>query len=306
MGKDSVMIIHMGGVYGDKPSTLERFKLNFKRLQPNVAARVVLENDELCYNVDDLWPVCDELNIPIIFDYHHDWIHPSSEPPSVLIPRIATLWERRGIKMKQHLSEPRPGAETIMERRAHADRCQNLPPDLPDDCDLMIEAKDKEQAVFELYRIYGLEDVVHDNLRPANPNPSKQTNGRKSSKRKTKKMGEDSEGESVVLSDVEKEGDGGIGDEAQESQNIQAVHKTPKRRVTKGKVKMGQSRESSESGVKVEPSGEVRQSPETTSASDEQVMTPATTKAPAKCGRPRKVVAPTDAETQGLKEDQDS
>jgi UV DNA damage endonuclease len=88
-----------------------------------------------------------------IFDYHHDWINPSSEPPSVLIPKIAETWKKRGIKMKQHLSEPRPGAESVMERRAHADRCQNLPPDLPVDCDLMIEAKDKEQAVFELYRM---------------------------------------------------------------------------------------------------------------------------------------------------------
>ena len=88
-----------------------------------------------------------------IFDYHHDWIYPSSSPPSVLIPKIAETWKKRGIKMKQHLSEPRPGAVSVMERRAHSDRCQNLPPDLPDDCDLMIEAKDKEQAVFELYRI---------------------------------------------------------------------------------------------------------------------------------------------------------
>ena len=30
-----------------------------------------------------------------------------------------------------------------MEKRAHADRCKALPPDLPDDVDLMIEAKDK-------------------------------------------------------------------------------------------------------------------------------------------------------------------
>ena len=46
----------------------------------------------MCYNVDDLLPVCEELNIPIIvstfvfrldlgrslgrqFDYHHDWIY---------------------------------------------------------------------------------------------------------------------------------------------------------------------------------------------------------------------------------------
>ena len=41
--------------------------------------------------------------------------------------------------MKQHLSEPRPGAVTIMEKRAHADRCQSLPEALPDDVDLMIE-----------------------------------------------------------------------------------------------------------------------------------------------------------------------
>jgi UV DNA damage endonuclease len=41
--------------------------------------------------------------------------------------------------MKQHLSEPRPGAESVMERRAHADRCQYLPEALPDDVDLMIE-----------------------------------------------------------------------------------------------------------------------------------------------------------------------
>jgi UV DNA damage endonuclease len=88
-----------------------------------------------------------------IFDYHHDWINPSSEPPSVLIPKIAETWKKKGIKMKQHLSEPRPGAESVMERRAHADRCKDLPPDLPVDCDLMIEAKDKEQAVFELYRM---------------------------------------------------------------------------------------------------------------------------------------------------------
>ncbi|WVF68238.1 UV damage endonuclease UvdE [Kwoniella sp. CBS 6097] len=215
IGVEGVMIIHMGGIYGDKESTLARFKENYTtRLSDNIKKRLVLENDEICYNVDDLMPISRELNIPIIFDYHHDWIYPSAQPPSVLIPQIAEIWKKRGIPMKQHLSEPRPGAESVMERRAHADRCQNLPPDLPDDVDLMIEAKDKEQAVFELYRIYGLEDVIHDNLRPPDPNPSMHTKGRKSSlKKKQKETGEvDSEGEPINLSEIEKEGDGGIGD----------------------------------------------------------------------------------------------
>ncbi|WRT69727.1 UV damage endonuclease UvdE [Kwoniella shivajii] len=215
IGIEGVMIIHMGGIYGDKESTLARFKENYTtRLKDNVKKRLVLENDEICYNVDDLMPLCNELNIPIIFDYHHDWIYPSSEPPSVLIPKIAETWKKRGIPMKQHLSEPRPGAESVMERRAHADRCKSLPEDLPDDVDLMIEAKDKEQAVFELYRIYGLEDVIHDNLRPPDPNPGMHTKGRKSSlKKKVKETGDvDSEGEPINLSDIEKEGDGGTRD----------------------------------------------------------------------------------------------
>ena len=32
-----------------------------------------------------------------------------------------------------------------------------------------MQAKDKEQAVFHLYRIYGLADVIHENLRPEKP-----------------------------------------------------------------------------------------------------------------------------------------
>lgn len=72
-------------------------------------------------------------------DYHHDWINPSSRSLTELIPIVNETWRRRGIKVKQHHSEPRPGAESVMEKRAHADRCQSLPQGLPDDIDLMIE-----------------------------------------------------------------------------------------------------------------------------------------------------------------------
>lgn len=40
--------IHMGGIYGDKPSTLARFKENYTtKLSENVMKRLVLENDEV-------------------------------------------------------------------------------------------------------------------------------------------------------------------------------------------------------------------------------------------------------------------
>ncbi|KAI8989013.1 UV-endonuclease UvdE-domain-containing protein [Trametes punicea] len=170
LDQDSVMIIHMGGIFGDKQATIERFKEVYRtRLTDEMRARLVLENDEMCYNADDLLPVSEELNIPLVFDYHHNWIYPSELPIPELIERINAVWHRKGIKPKQHLSSPCPGAETVMEKRKHADRCYELPPELPDDMDLMIEAKDKEQAVFHLYRIYNLHPVVYENLRPEKP-----------------------------------------------------------------------------------------------------------------------------------------
>jgi UV DNA damage endonuclease len=56
-------------------------------------------------------------------DYHHDWINPSKLPTPLIMPEILATWNvRGGVRVKQHLSEPRKGAVTIMEKRGHADR----------------------------------------------------------------------------------------------------------------------------------------------------------------------------------------
>jgi len=65
---------------------------------------------------------------------------PSNHELPDLLPLVAAGWARKGIRQKQHLSEPRPGAESVMEKRAHADRCVTLPEVLEGgEVDLMIE-----------------------------------------------------------------------------------------------------------------------------------------------------------------------
>lgn len=162
--RDAVMILHMGGVYGDKAATLDRFRKNYAKLSPSVKARLVLENDDVGWTVHDLLPVCEELDIPLVLDFHHHNIlfdsakcregtYDISRPE--LQERIAGTWKRKGIKQKMHYSEPCPGAVTPRDRRKHSPRVATLPP-CPPDMDLMIEAKDKEQAVFELMRNFKL------------------------------------------------------------------------------------------------------------------------------------------------------
>lgn len=89
---------------------------------------------KLCYKAADLLPICTELAVPLVFDYHHDMLNPSPGlAPSAIIAQANEIFRRRGIRPKQHYSEPRAGAVGIMELRAHSDRCQGLPEGLSDD-----------------------------------------------------------------------------------------------------------------------------------------------------------------------------
>jgi UV DNA damage endonuclease len=194
--RDAVMILHMGGIFGDKAATLDRFRENYAQLSPSIKKRLVLENDDVCYSVHDLLPICEELNIPLVLDYHHhnlvfdaDKIREGTLDIMKLYDRITATWTRKNITQKMHYSEPTPAAITARQRRKHNPRVATLPPCAPD-MDLMIEAKDKEQAVFELMRTFKLpgydtfNDVLpyvrNDENRPWKP-PKKKTPKKKKS-----------------------------------------------------------------------------------------------------------------------------
>ena len=156
------MILHLGGVFGDKAATLDRFRENYIKLPQGVKDRLVLENDDVSWSVHELLPLCEELNIPMVLDFHHhniifdpDQIREGTKDIVDLFPRILATWKRKNITPKMHYSEPTPAAITGRQRRKHNPRVATLPP-CPPDMDLMIEAKDKEQAVFELMRTFKL------------------------------------------------------------------------------------------------------------------------------------------------------
>ncbi|KAI1272193.1 UV-endonuclease UvdE [Xylaria sp. FL0933] len=212
--RDAVMIIHMGGVFGDKAATLDRFRDKYSKLSDEVKARLVLENDDVSWTVHDLLPVCEELNIPFVLDFHHHnimfdagSIREGTKDIMELYPRIKATWDRKGITQKMHYSEPCPEAVTPRQRRKHRPRVLTLPP-CPNDMDLMIEAKDKEQAVFELMRTFRLpgwdtfNDVIpyerEDEGRPR-PKPS---NKKKKPRKKKGKTDEDTE-DVMVEDDLE-------------------------------------------------------------------------------------------------------
>lgn len=156
LNQDSVIIIHGGGVYGDKSAAIERLSNNFLRLPENVQKRVVLENCEMSYCIDDLLPISEKLNIPIVVDFHHDQIYNSSNKIDFYFERIFKVWKIRGIKPKVHVSNSVPGikeTDSKTARRKHSDYINFLHDPLyliKFPIDIMLECKMKEQSILRL------------------------------------------------------------------------------------------------------------------------------------------------------------
>lgn len=45
--RDTVIILHMGGVFGDKAATLDRFRESYAKLSQSVKSRPMLENNDV-------------------------------------------------------------------------------------------------------------------------------------------------------------------------------------------------------------------------------------------------------------------
>lgn len=156
MGADSVMIIHGGGVYGDKEKSLKRLEENLLKLPENVRNRIVLENCEMAYCVEDLLDISERTGVPIVMDFHHDDIHPSKKPIHEYFDRVFTVWNKRGIKPKVHVSNSVPGikeTDNKTARRKHSNYISFLHESLMKitfPIDVMLECKMKEQAILRL------------------------------------------------------------------------------------------------------------------------------------------------------------
>lgn len=138
--------IHVGGVYGDKQSAMERWVENFRLLDENTKKRLTIENDDKqsAYTVRDLLYIHEHTGIPIVFDYHHHTCHPDGMTHQEALTIAMSTWPK-GIVPAVHISEPRDEKNF----RAHHDYVVNEVNTYGYDIDIMMEAKAKELAVLE-------------------------------------------------------------------------------------------------------------------------------------------------------------
>ena len=146
--------IHIGGAYGDKSSTLQRFHQNLKQLPSEIKRVMTLENDDKTYDVLETLMTCERENVPMILDYHHHMANPGEVDLPLYLQRIFQTWKTRNLIPKVHLSSPK----SDQALRSHAGFVSidfvlpflKMAKELNQDFDIMIEAKQKDLAMQRL------------------------------------------------------------------------------------------------------------------------------------------------------------
>jgi UV DNA damage endonuclease len=126
LGLQAVVVIHVGGVYGDKVSGRRRWIETYARLSSSVRRRLVLENDDIRYSAADVLAIHAETGVPLILDYLHFWCN---NPEELDLPetaaRFMATWPT-GVRPKIHFSSPRTEMRAIQRKNRQTGKPETL------------------------------------------------------------------------------------------------------------------------------------------------------------------------------------
>lgn len=150
-GPEHKIILHLGGVYGDKASAKDRFVQRFHELDPAIRKRIVIENDDRLFTISDVLEVSGCTGMPVVYDNLHNTINPSDPNMSDFewINLASKTWRDIDGRQKIHYSQQDPqkrlGAHSpTIAIEPFLKFYESLP-----DVDVMLEVKDKNLSAIK-------------------------------------------------------------------------------------------------------------------------------------------------------------
>lgn len=168
LGDEAVVVLHAGGLYGDRIAARERFARHFERLSVVAQRRLAVEHDDSRFGVRDILWLHSRLGVRLVFDIHH---HHCYNPDGLSMYEAAdaclATWLGRDARPKVHFSSPRTdwgfryGSEKAARAPNWASHAEFVDPfafiafyrKVVDHApDVILEAKAKDMAVRQLRR----------------------------------------------------------------------------------------------------------------------------------------------------------
>lgn len=148
--------LHVGGVYGDREKSLERFIERYFKLKDSIKRRLVIENDERSYSLKNCIKINSETAVPVLFDYYHHKLNNNEESIGKALDEVSGTWKSGvdGIPMVDYSSAKKGGRVGSHARTIDVDDFKNFTGRTEDwDFDLMLEIKDKEISALQALEI---------------------------------------------------------------------------------------------------------------------------------------------------------
>lgn len=152
---DAKVQVHVGGVYGNKKKSINRFIKNFHLLPENIKSRIAIENDDVSYDLKDCLIINQETGIPVIFDVFHHSIKNRGETLIEGIKRSIKTWKDHDGKLMLDWSSQEPE----MKIGRHADTLNEIEFEefitrtMESDFDILLEVRDKERSAIKAVQI---------------------------------------------------------------------------------------------------------------------------------------------------------
>lgn len=157
-------VMHVGGNYKETEKSLERFVDNWMVVPRSIQTMIMLENDDTSFTLEDTLYLCEKLEIPLVFDYHHHLAHHHNANWEGNWKRVVQTWKNSPLPIKMHISSPK----NEKAFRHHSDYVEGgmffnflkeIKGSVPQ-IDCMIEAKRKDEALFKLMEEIKVRDDI--------------------------------------------------------------------------------------------------------------------------------------------------
>ena len=129
-GPEAIMVVHVGGAYGDRESGWRRWAETWKRLGEPVRRRLVLENDDIRYSAADVLKVHDATGVKCVWDYQHHWcFNPEGLPLVGTLEKFCATWPGSGpqkARPKMHFSCARTEMREIKRKNRKTSRIEQV------------------------------------------------------------------------------------------------------------------------------------------------------------------------------------
>jgi UV DNA damage endonuclease len=106
-GPETRIVLHVGGVYGDRAGAIDRFVERYLQLPERARRRLVVENDETSYSVVDTLAIHERTGVSLIWDIlHHRLNNPAHLGDAEACRLCLATWPPDQVP-KIHFSSPR-------------------------------------------------------------------------------------------------------------------------------------------------------------------------------------------------------